>query len=336
VPPFPPDAPALIAQIHSQKVASEVKLTLTEVYPDDHPVHLVHSAGTPRLLVEDLPLHQIDQSDNIGLLTTLYLPALGPSTSFESFQEIIAHLRAPEGCPWDREQDHKSLRPHLLEEAYEVLEALDQEDVHALCEELGDLLLQIVLHAQIANESGEFQMADVIQKISSKLISRHPHVFGDINLSDAESVVVNWERLKAIEREEGDKPEAGSLDSVSKALPALVQAQTYQVRAARVGFDWPEIEGVINKIVEEVEELRSSETVDEQASEIGDLLFALVNLARWYGIDAESALRETNLRFRQRFGYIELAAKSEGKSISDLSLDEMERYWQEAKKTGDE
>jgi tetrapyrrole methylase family protein / MazG family protein len=336
VPLFPPDSPALIAQIYSRVVASNLKLTLAEVYPDDHPVQMVHAAGTAEVAVEKLALYQIDQSDRIGLLTTLYLPPLGPATSFESFQEVIAHLRAPDGCPWDREQDHQSLRPHLLEEAYEVLEALDTGDPEALAEELGDLLLQIVLHAQIANEYGEFRMADVFSKINQKLISRHPHVFGDLKVADAESVVVNWERLKAEERERGKKPENGMLDSVSKSLPALVQAQTYQLRAARVGFDWPSLEGVLDKILEEVAEIRTAAGEEAKASEIGDLLFALVNLARWQEIDAESALRQANHRFKKRFAYIEAAARAVGKALSDYSLDELERFWQEAKKTGSE
>ena len=179
VPPFPADAPALIAQVYSQQVASDVKLTLMEVYPDEHLVRLVHAAGTPDAQVEDLPLYEIDRSREIGLLTTLYVPPLGAGTSLEAFQGIVAHLRAPDGCPWDREQTHQSLRSSLLEETYEVLAALDADDPVSLQEELGDLLLQIVLHAQIANEYGEFALAEVIQGIHTKIIARHPHVFGD-------------------------------------------------------------------------------------------------------------------------------------------------------------
>ena len=336
VPPFPPDAPAIIAQIHSKEVASGLKLVLSEIYPDDHPVKLVHAMGTSNSLVETLMLYEIDRSEHIGLLTSLYLPPLGPGTSFEAFQELIAHLRAPEGCPWDREQTHQTLRPHLIEEAYEVLAALDSGDPGALCEELGDLLLQIVLHAQIANESGDFNIADVLQRVYSKIISRHPHVFGDQILKDAESVVVNWEKLKAVERQKNNKEHTGLLDSVASTLPALIQAETYQMRAARVGFDWPEIKGVLDKVNEEFEEVRSAPTPEERAKEIGDLLFALVNLARWYEIDAESALREANARFRYRFSHIEQAARDEGRALSDLSLEEMESHWQAAKNAGKE
>jgi tetrapyrrole methylase family protein / MazG family protein len=334
IPPFSPEAPALIAQIHSSLVASNVKLTLMEIYPDDHPVRFVHSAGSDQTKVEDLPLHEIDRSPHIGITSTLYLPPLGSATSFESFQEIIAHLRVPEGCPWDREQTHQTLRSHLLEEAYEVITALDADDPEALSEELGDLLLQIVLHAQIASELGEFRMSDVIRKIHTKIVSRHPHVFGDETLPDAESVVVNWERLKAAERKESKKPETGLMDGVAESLPALVQAQTYQMRAARVGFDWPDEEGVLAKVREEIQELQSAKEEPERSFELGDLLFALVNLARWYAIDAESALRNANKRFQERFSYIEKTARSEGRLLTDLSLEEMESLWQAAKKGG--
>lgn len=336
VPPFPPDAPALIAQIHSRTVANEVKLTLMEIYPDEHPVRLVHAAGTPQELVEEFPLHAIDQSQSIGFLTSLYLPPLEKGTSFEAFQEIIAHLRAPDGCPWDRDQTHQTLRTNLLEESYEVLEALDLNDPAKMREEFGDLLLQITLHAQIANEYGEFNIAQVLKSIYDKIVRRHPHVFGDWKVSGVENVLQNWEKLKAEERAEehieNGGPEKGLLDGVALALPALSQAEEIQRRAARVGFDWPDTRGVVAKINEECHELMNAEDLASRSDELGDLLFAVVNLARHYEIDAESALRETNTRFRKRFAHIEQAARSQGKTISDLSLDEMESLWQEAKK----
>lgn len=331
VPPFPPDAPALIAQIHSQAVASEVKLTLMSLYPDRHPVQLVHGAGTPEMRVESLALYEIDRSSHTGLLTTLHVPPLGPATSFEAFLEIIAHLRAPDGCPWDREQTHQTLRASLLEETYEVLSALDDGDPQAMQEEFGDLLLQIVLHAQIASEYGEFTMSDVLHSIHAKIVRRHPHVFGDLQLKDSRRVLQNWEQLKAQERANNNKAQASLLDSIALALPALVQAQEYQQRAARVGFDWPDIQGVLAKLEEELLEVHSAEGVEARATEIGDLLFAVVNLARWYKVDAESVLRETNQRFRQRFAYIEQAARAQNRSISELSQDEMESFWQAAK-----
>jgi tetrapyrrole methylase family protein/MazG family protein len=336
VPPFPPDTPALIAQIYSKAVASDVKLTLMETYPDEHPVRLVHAAGTPQVLVEELPLHAIDQSQSIGLLTTLYLPPLDIGTSFEAFQEIIAHLRAPDGCPWDREQDHQTLRTNLLEETYEALAALDADDANHMREEFGDLLLQITLHAQIANEYGEFNINQVIKSIYDKIIRRHPHVFGDWKVDGVETVLHNWEKLKAAERTEEHKenggPEKGILDGVEIALPALSQSEEIQGRAARVGFDWPDKLGVVDKINEECHELLNARDLASRSDELGDLLFAVVNLARHFDIDAESALRETNTRFRKRFAHIERSARLQGRALSDLSLDEMESLWQEAKK----
>jgi tetrapyrrole methylase family protein/MazG family protein len=334
-PPFPPDSPALIAQIYSKTVANELKLTLMETFPDDHPVKLVHAAGTSQQVIEDLPLHAIDQSQSIGLLTSLYLFPLEKGTSFEAFQEIIAHLRAPNGCPWDREQTHQSLRTNLLEETYEALDALDDNDPEKMREEFGDLLLQITLHAQIANEAGEFNINQVLKGVYDKIIHRHPHVFGDWKVSGVENVLQNWEKLKAEERasihNENGAAEKGLLDGVAKALPALSQAEEIQRRAARVGFDWPDTRGVVDKISEECHELLHAVDLASRSDELGDLLFAVVNLARHYQIDAESALRQTNARFRKRFSHIENTARRQGKTLSDLSLDEMESLWQEAK-----
>jgi tetrapyrrole methylase family protein/MazG family protein len=332
VPPFPTDKPALIAQIHSRAMASEVKLTLMSLYPDEHPVQLIHAAGTPEQVVEDLSLYEIDRSHTTGLLTSLYLPPLNPESSFEAFLEIIAHLRAPDGCPWDRKQTHQTLRPHLIEEAYELLDALDADDPTAMREEFGDLLLQVVLHAQIASEYGEFTIADILTGIHKKIVYRHPHVFGDLKLADENSVLVNWEKLKAQERASNGKSDAGLLDGVSRSLPALIQANEYQARAARVGFDWPDLPGVLDKLREEIMEVQQAENDTRFAAEIGDLLFSVVNLARWKKVDAESALRDANRRFRQRFAYLEQAALKQGRRLNELSLDELDALWQEAKK----
>jgi tetrapyrrole methylase family protein/MazG family protein len=282
--------------------------------------------------VEDLPLYQFDHSQQISLLTTLYVPPLGTATSMESFQEVVAHLRAPEGCPWDREQDHQSLRPNLLEEAYEVVEAIDADDPDAMAEEFGDLLLQIVLHAQIASEYGEFTMADVIRGIHTKLVRRHPHVFADLELNNSDDVIKTWESLKAEERKANNGDEKGLLDGVAAALPALTQAQTMQKRVARVGFDWPEIEGVIEKVCEEIEEIRSAPDDEARSAEVGDLFFSVVNLARWLGVDAESALREANMRFRARFAHIEEMARQQGRELGEMSLEEMDALWEDGKR----
>jgi len=331
VPSFPPDMPALIAQVYSKLVAAEVKSTLNAVYPDEHPVRLVHAAGTQEQVVEDIPLYEIDRSEHIGLLTALYVPPLGEGTSFEAFQEIVAHLRAPDGCPWDREQTHASLRMHLLEEAYETLAALDSGEPLKMAEEFGDLLLQIVLNAQIASEQGDFGMADILKGIYDKILRRHPHVFGDLKLDGVGGVLKNWEKLKASEREANGESEKGLLDGVPLALPALTQAQEYQDRAARVGFDWPQVEGVLDKIAEEIQEVKATTNEEELMAELGDLFFALVNLARWKKVEAESALRATNMRFKKRFAYVEKGAKKQGKKLQEMTLDEMEALWQEAK-----
>jgi len=332
VPPFPTSTPALIAQLHSREIASQVKLTLLSLYPDEHPVKLVHAAGTSQQRVEDLALYQIDRDKKIGLLTALYLPPLGTETSFEAFLEVVAHLRAPEGCPWDREQTHRSLRDDLLEETYEALTALDAEDVDGMREEFGDLILLILLQTQIASDEGEFTIADVLKGVHTKIVRRHPHVFGEVELSDGQEILRNWERLKAEERQENGKAEKSLLDGVALALPALVQAQIYQKRAARVGFDWPDVQGVLEKLHEELREVDTAPDEIERAMELGDLLFATVNLARWYSVDAEAALREANARFRKRFGHIEDTARRGGRSVADLSLDEMEALWQQAKR----
>lgn len=332
---FPPSAPVVITQIYSPSIASEVKLSLMAVYPDEYQVKLVHNAGTVDARVETMELYEIDRNQNIGMQTTLYIPAMVSSSSFEGFQEVVAHLRAPEGCPWDREQTHQSLRPYLLEETYEVLAALDDEDQSALQEELGDLLLQIVLHAQIASEFGDFSMVDVLQGIQEKLIHRHPHVFGDVEADDPQTVLENWEKIKIAEREELDQDINGVLKGVSAELPALVQAETYQQRVKRVGFDWPDIRGAYDKVAEELVEVKHSETANEIEDEIGDLLFAVVNLARWHEVDAESALRRANNKFRERFEDMEGEVRRQEMDMVNLNIRELDQLWNRVKEKKD-
>jgi tetrapyrrole methylase family protein/MazG family protein len=322
----------LITQIYNRMTASQVKLTLNAVYPDEHPVVLVHAAGTKAQVVESLRLFEIDRSDHIGLLTAMYLPPLMQAASLESFQEVVARLRAPDGCPWDREQTHLSLRQYLLEETYEALSALDTEDAQAMREEFGDLLLQIVLHAQIGMEEGEFSMADIIANINRKIIRRHPHVFEDVEVENSECVLRNWQKLKEEERAENGEEHKGILDGVPLALPALSQAQEIQNRAARVGFDWGDIEPVYAKVNEELDEVRTAEDEKHLEKELGDLLFAVVNLVRWHKVDAESALRITNTKFRRRFAFIEETTREQGKELTKMSLAEMDELWEQAKK----
>lgn len=327
VPPYPPDMPALLINIDSAETASHLKVVLLTTYPSEHMVHVVENGKKKEERLRDFVFSDFSKNPS------LFVPALGEGTSFESFAEIIAHLRAPDGCPWDKEQTHESLRKHLLEEAYEAITAIDSGDFVDMREEFGDLLLQIVLQSQIANEKQNFNVNEVVQGIYSKIVRRHPHVFGDLQLNDVDGVLANWEKLKEQERKD-KKQEKGLLDGVAIAIPALEQAQEYQDRAARVGFDWPEIEGVLDKIKEEIDEIKHAETDFELASEIGDLFFVLVNFARWKKVDAESVLRTTNMKFKKRFAYVEQGAKKQERSISDMTLEEMDTLWNEGKKLG--
>ena len=261
----------------------------------------------------------------------LFHPQEGHLSMME-FQELISRLRAPDGCPWDRKQTHRTLRTNLLEETYEVLDAIDQNDSAHLREELGDLLLQIVLHSQIASENGEFSLSEVIHDIHKKITNRHPHVFEEIKVSSIQGVMRNWEKLKDEERnKKGIKKFISILSSIPKQLPSLSIAQKYQERAARVGFDWEEILPVFRKVEEELAEVKSAKTKQGLEEELGDLLFAVVNLVRWNGFDAESALRLTNAKFRSRFEYIEKTISARGKLLTDISLSEMDTLWEQAK-----
>ncbi|MBN1919747.1 MAG: nucleoside triphosphate pyrophosphohydrolase [Anaerolineae bacterium] len=329
-PPFRPDAPALIAQVYSRSVASELKLTLMNEYPDEHPVALIEAAGTAAQSVTWLPLYAIDRQE-VGPLSTLYLAPMDPGTSLENFQATIAHLRSPEGCPWDREQTHGSLRTNLLEETYEVLDAIDREDIPSLREELGDLLLQIVLHTQIATEDGDFQMHEVLAGIDAKIKHRHPHVWGAAQVTGATEVIRNWETLKRREREANGQAERSLLDGVPTTLPALAQAHAYSSRAKRVGFDWDSIEGVRAKVAEEFAELDAATSPEERAMELGDVLAVLANLARWLDIDPESALRESNQRFARRFRRVEALAREQGLLLENLGSEALDQLWRIAK-----
>jgi tetrapyrrole methylase family protein/MazG family protein len=323
-PPTPPDVDTLILNIDSTELAQQVRTVLLATYTDSHKVSAVTNAGSVETSLSEFgsggvyPVH-------------LFVPSLGEGTSLESFAEIVAHLRAPDGCPWDKEQTHQTLRKHLLEEAYETLSAIDVGDTAGMREEFGDLLLQILLNAQIASEAGNFNFTEVVRHIYDKIVRRHPHVFGDVELDGVDGVLQNWEKLKEKERK-GKKEDKGILDGVPSSLPALSQAQEYQDRAARVGFDWPEIEGVLDKIREEIEEIKQAQNLEQVTGELGDLFFVLVNLARWRKVDAESALREANLKFKRRFAYVEKSAKEQGRNLSDMTLEEMDAFWNEAKR----
>jgi tetrapyrrole methylase family protein/MazG family protein len=241
--------------------------------------------------------------------------------------DVVRRLRSPQGCPWDREQTHASLRATMLEEAYEVLEAIDEQSMPKLREELGDVLLQVLMQSVIADEAGEFTVGDVADAVREKLVRRHPHVFGSTVVSGADEVVRNWEALKA---EEYGRESA--LDGVQRSLPALQWAWSLQRRAANVGFDWPDVEGALEKVREELEELRQAPTVEAREAEFGDLLFTLVNVARKLGMNPEDALRGTTGRFEARFRMMEQAARADGRALKDLPMQELDEYWEAAKR----
>jgi nucleoside triphosphate diphosphatase len=268
----------------------------------------------------------------------------GAGKLFEALVALQARLRAPNGCPWDREQTHDSLRAYLVEETYEVLDALDSGDWSDFAGELGDLLLQVVFHAELAAEAGRFDIADVIQRIHTKMVSRHPHVFGKVKARTSAEVLKNWEQLKAEERRAAKKAAGKSsahaagpasvLDGVPRSLPALLEAHQLTRRAANVGFDWENVEGLFEKLAEESRELRQaldSEERSRREEEVGDLLFVGVNLARFLGLDAEIALKRANRKFSQRFREMERLAASRGTNLAALSADELESLWNEAK-----
>ena len=250
---------------------------------------------------------------------------------FQTLMDIVARLRAPGGCPWDREQTHESLKRNLLEESYEVIEAIDQGDPAVLSEELGDLLVQVAFHADIAKEAGDFQLEDVFRKINAKLVRRHPHVFADGHAKDAQEVERNWEQIKAEERKA--KGESKSpVEGIPGDLPALAYAQLMQDRVGKAGFEWDDISGVLDKIVEEVAELKAAATPEEKMHELGDLLFTMVNLTRWSGEHAEDVLRKANQRFGKRYLSMEKLAAERSLDFSSLSLNQKEELWQEAKR----
>ncbi len=326
--------PILLYQIHDRAAASHAKLALMRAgFPDDHLVTVLRASGLPEAKKITLPLFELDRRDH-DHLTSVWVPPLPEASrpsDFDALRRIVARLRDPEtGCPWDLKQTHVSLKKYAIEEAYEVCEAIDSEDPDALCDELGDLLLQVVLNAQIASESGEFDSDDICRVLCEKLVRRHPHIFGDTVAGDADEVLRNWNAIKAQE-----KPEKASLlDGISASLPALTQALQTSKRVVSVGFEWPELSQVLAKVDEELAELRvelNEGSPERIADELGDLLFTLVNVARKVGIDPEESLRGQLKKFHRRWHYIEAAAKEQNRAVELFSLSEQEALWQEAK-----
>jgi tetrapyrrole methylase family protein/MazG family protein len=330
-----PDAPAVepLPGRHGPG-GRDALAVLARLYPADHAVGRFGAA-------DGSTVGALGVAD---LAAPFYLPPVAPEAAFASpwaMPWISDRLRRPDGCPWDREQTHESLRNHLLEEAYEVYDALGGEATPALAEELGDLLLQVVLHAQLAAEEGVFDLTDVNAAIASKIVRRHPHVFGDAEARTPSDVNRQWERIKADERADAAaagegtngaaaKPK-GALDGVSRSLPALAASQEMQERAANIGYDWPSIDGVIEKVTEEAQELVDATSPADRAEEFGDLLFVLVNVGRKLDIEAEAALRAANDKFRRRFGTVERLAAEREVALRDLSFEELDALWDAAK-----
>ena len=298
---------------------------LRRLYPAAHPVGRFGGSGTT--------IDGLEPADLGGPLFLAPIPAELAAAGPWSMPFISERLRRPDGCPWDREQTHDSLRKHLLEEAYEVYDSLEHGATPALAAELGDLLLQVILHAQLAAEAGVFDLADVQAAIAGKIVRRHPHVFGDAVAATAADVTRQWERIKAAERADG--PEAGrdggALDGISRSLPALAASQEMQERAAALGYDWPDVAGILDKVAEELAELAEAPDAAGRREEFGDLLLVMVNVGRRLGIETEAALRAANDKFRRRFGRVERMVRERGVAIRDLDFDTLDALWDAAK-----
>ncbi|KIL52519.1 nucleoside triphosphate pyrophosphohydrolase [Jeotgalibacillus soli] len=330
----------IIGQVYDALVASEVKLTLMEKYPDHYPVTIVTAAGSSEERITTVPLYELDREMELSNLTSLYVPPMQDQSQaygeFFQLRQIIAALRGPDGCPWDKEQTHESLKRYLIEEAYELLEAIDSGDIDHMIEELGDVLLQVMLHAQIGEDSGYFTIQDVIFGISEKMVRRHPHVFGDATANSTEEVVQSWQAIK--QQEKGGSQEGKSLlKGVGAGKPALIQAFEIQKKAAKVGFDWDDPSGAWDKFEEEWQEFQDEiANGDKEASleEFGDLLFALVNVSRFHNIFPEEALIRANQKFMARFSYVEKRVRESGNTFQSFSLTELDEFWDEAKNKG--
>jgi len=326
----------IICQVYDQMTASHAKLKLMEQLPDDYEVVIVTAAGSSNEQIRRVPLYELDRDTSINNLTSVYVPPVKNEEDlyhqFETLRSVIVTLRGPNGCPWDQKQTHESLKKYLLEEAYELLEAIDEEDDDHIIEELGDVLLQVMLHAQIGEDEGYFSIQDVIQGLVSKLIYRHPHVFSTVHVNDEEDVLKNWQELKQAEK--GHVVES-VLSGIPKDLSGILKAEKLQSKAAKVGFDWKELPPVVDKVNEELAEVLDAIKLNDQSkveAELGDLLFSIVNLARFIDVNPEEAILKTNMKFTKRFQYIESRLREINKTFSDVSLEEMDEIWNEAKK----
>lgn len=326
----------IITQVYNNFIASEVKLRLLEGYDENTEIIFVRAAGIEGLeSIRKIPLFELDWQEDIDYLTSIYIPKdLDNKKDFQDLLNIIEILRSPEGCPWDGEQTHESLKSALLEECYEVLDAIDTEDDDALIEELGDVLLQIVFHASIAKEDGYFDIMDIVGAISNKMINRHPHVFSNGEAENSEEVVANWDEIK--KEEKGIKTLTEEMESIAKALPATTRAYKVQKKAKKVGFDWDDVKYAMDKVEEELNEIKEVYNSEDKSiieGEVGDLLFACINVARFLEVDGELALDKTIKKFIKRISFIESEALKNNRNLKDMTLEEMDLLWEEAKKS---
>lgn len=329
------DVGNLVTQVYSRFVASNIKISLMEHYEDEQEVYLLRAAGVPGLeRIEKMPLYEIDRVDWVDYLTSLYIPAARHrrSYSFKDLLMVMDKLRGEGGCPWDREQNHETLKKYLIEESYEVIDAIDRDDMESLKEELGDVLFQVVFHSQIGKEFGEFDIRDVIHGVTNKMISRHTHVFGGDTCITSDDVVSTWEKNKKKEKNISSLTE--DLKSIPRVLPALTRSYKLQEKAAGIGFDWEDVEGPISKVHEELNEfleVYKSQNYDKIIEEMGDLLFSIVNVCKFMKIDPETALTGTIDKFIKRFSYMEKESAKLGKNLGEMTLTEMDMLWNNAK-----
>lgn len=324
----------VLTQVYNRSIASDVKLKLMEYYRDDLEIYFVRAAGIKELeTIRKIPLYMLDRQEDIDYLTSVYIPKdLSSSVDFYDLIKIMKRLRGENGCPWDKEQTHKSLKKYLIEEAYEVAEAIDKEEDEGIIEELGDVLLQVVFHAEIGEEEGYYNIRDIIKGICEKMINRHPHIFSDVHVENSNEVLDNWDKIK--KEEKGLESYTDELKHVAKSLPALIRAFKVQEKAAKAGFDFQSVEPLMDKVLEELDEVKNVYKVNNRAKileEVGDLIFSTVNISRFLDIDPENALNYTIDKFISRFQYIEETSEKLGFRLDNMSLQQMDELWEKAK-----
>lgn len=325
----------VISQVYNPFIASEVKLKLCDYYDEETEIFYCKALGIRALeSIKKIPLYELDMQEDLDYLTTVYVPKDAKSKKdIYDLIKIVEILRGDNGCPWDREQDHNSIKKAIVEESYEVVDAIDNDDDDGIIEELGDVLLQVVFHAVIGKEEGYYNLNDIVDGICNKMIYRHPHVFGDTRVKDSNEVLANWDELK--KKEKGQKSTTEELQGVAKALPALIRAKKIQAKAKKVGFDWDTVEEAAVKVNEELKEVLDVYKSGNRAmitEEIGDLIFSCVNVSRFLDVDAEEALNITTDKFIKRFNYIETKVAQKQLKLTDMSLEDMDILWNEAKK----